>query len=80
MTIVEGEPRFELLKDGKVVDTVKVGRHDLKGILELCKQLGLKRDESLSWEKKKAEKKLEKAFVESTTKKTNNDSQQKKDL
>ena len=62
--ILEGEPRFELLKAGEVVDTVRVGRYDLASLVRLLKEFGLKRDDSWTWEKKRAEIELEKAFKE----------------
>eukprot|EP00350_Pseudokeronopsis_sp_OXSARD2_P007072 CAMPEP_0170545756 /NCGR_PEP_ID=MMETSP0211-20121228/4125_1 /TAXON_ID=311385 /ORGANISM="Pseudokeronopsis sp., Strain OXSARD2" /LENGTH=87 /DNA_ID=CAMNT_0010849829 /DNA_START=54 /DNA_END=314 /DNA_ORIENTATION=+ len=52
----EGEPRFDLLSKGKVVDTVKVGRHSIEGIRQLLKEFGVKRDETITWETKKAMK------------------------
>ena len=48
----EGEPRFELLKDGNKVDTIRIGRYDLQTIRNLLKELGLKRDDSYTWERK----------------------------
>ena len=51
----EGEPRFELLKDGEKVDTIRVGRYDLQTLRNLLKDLGVERDESFTWERKKAE-------------------------
>ena len=60
----EGEPRFELLKTGDVVDTIRVGRYDLQAIRNLLKGLGLQRDETYTWERKKAEIDLERAFRE----------------
>ena len=51
----EGEPRFELLKDGEKVDTIRVGRYDLQTLRNLLKDLGVDRDESFTWERKKAE-------------------------
>ena len=62
----EGEPRFELLKDGEKVDTIRIGRYDLQTIRSLLKDLGLVRDESQTWERKKAEIQLEQAFKESS--------------
>ena len=60
----EGEPRFELLKEGEKVDTIRVGRYDIKALRNLLDGLGLKRDESYTWERKKAEYDLERAFKE----------------
>ena len=58
----EGQPRFELLLKGDKVDTVPVGRYDLATIRKLLSDLGLKRDEKYTWEKKRAEIEMEKAF------------------
>jgi hypothetical protein len=58
----EGEPRFELLKDGTHVDTIRVTRYDKAALRRLCEELGLKRDDSYTWEKKKAQVDLSKAF------------------
>lgn len=66
--IDEGEPRFELMKDGKVVDKIRLHRHDAKGILKLLADLGVKRDESFTWEKKQARLDLERAFQNPTMK------------
>ena len=56
---LEGEPRFELSKEGKVVDTIRVSRYDIKAIRKLLADLGVKRDENYSYEKKAAEIELE---------------------
>ena len=61
---LEGEPRFELLQGDKKVDTIKVGRYDIDALKNLAKDLGLRRDENETWEKKEARYKLEKAFME----------------
>jgi hypothetical protein len=58
----EGEPRFELSLDGEKVDSIRVGRYDLKALRNLLGKLGLARDESYTWEKKAAQIELEKAF------------------
>ncbi|CDW91745.1 UNKNOWN [Stylonychia lemnae] len=58
----EGEPRFELSKEGKVVDTIRVGRYNIKAIRNLLAELGVKRDESHSYEKKAAVIAIEQAF------------------
>ena len=60
----EGEPRFELMKEGEKVDTIRVGRYDLKALRNLLADLGLARHEDYTWEKKKAEYDLERAFKE----------------
>ena len=62
----DGEPRFELHKKGDKVDTIRVGRYDLQALRKLLKDLGLQRDESYTWERKKAEYDLERAFKEAS--------------
>ena len=64
----EGEPRFELLKSGEVVDTIRVGKYDVPALRKLARDLGLKREESQTWEKRKAVYQMEKAFKEADTK------------
>ena len=39
--MLEGEPRFELFLNGELVDTVKVGRHDIAALRRLMKEFGL---------------------------------------
>ena len=41
LKIVDGEPRFELLKEGEIVDTVRVGRYDIAALRRLMKEFGL---------------------------------------
>ena len=53
---------MELLKNNKVVDTIKVGRYDVLAMKKLLAELGIKRDEEETWEKKKARLEMEKAF------------------
>ena len=60
--LLEGEPRLELSKNEKVVDSIRVGRYDIKALRKLLAQLGVVRDEEYSYEKKNAEVKLKKAF------------------
>ena len=48
----DGEPRFELMKNGELVDTVRVGRYDLSAFKRLMKEFGLERDESYTWKRK----------------------------
>lgn len=60
--ILEGEPRFELSYQGKLVDTIRVGRYDLRTLRKLLEELGVKRDDNYSYDKKAAEIQLEKAF------------------
>ena len=64
-SILDGEPRFELLLMGDVVDTIRVGRYDVPAFRKLMKDLGLQRDETYTWERKSAEYKMEQAFRES---------------
>ena len=59
---IEGEPRFELSKEGKVVDSIRVGRYDLRALKTLLSVLGVERDESYSYKKKAGEIELERAF------------------
>ena len=60
--IDEGEPRLELLKNGEVVDKIKLPRHDIESIIKLLADLGVKRDEEFTWEKKAARVQLDNAF------------------
>ena len=62
----EGEPRFELLLNGDKVDTVRVGRYDMSALKRILAEFGLKRDETLTWERKQAEVKMERAFREAS--------------
>jgi len=48
----DGQARFELFNDGKRIDTIHVYRWDIQAVRDLCKDLGLDRDESITWEKK----------------------------
>ena len=59
---IDGEPRLELMKGGEMVDKIRIGRYDLKSVRNILSELGLKRDESQTWEKKSAQIKLEQAF------------------
>lgn len=59
---IDGEPRFELSKNDKLVDTIRVHRYDIKAIRKLLEELGVKRDEAYSYEKKAAELELKSAF------------------
>ena len=47
---IEGEPRFELISKGEVVDKIRIGRYDIEAILDLARELGLKRKEDYTWE------------------------------
>ena len=52
--LIEGEPRFELMKEGKVVDKIRVGRYDVQALKNLLAMLRVNRDESYTIEKKEA--------------------------
>jgi hypothetical protein len=51
-----------LFKDGDLVDVIRVTRYDMDSLLRLTTELGLKRDETLTWEKKAARLEMEMAF------------------
>ena len=53
---------MELLNKGDVVDTIRIGRYDVPAFRRIMKELGLQRDESYTWERRKAEYQLEMAF------------------
>ena len=59
----EGQSRIDLYNEGKVVDTIHIYRWDIEEVLKLMKDLGLEREESQNWDRKKAESKLENAFA-----------------
>ena len=59
----EGEARFDLYEDKTKVDTIYVFRWSIEEIRRLLEELGLKRDETITWEKKEAEAKLAQAFM-----------------
>ena len=50
------------MKNGEKVDSVRVGRYDMAALKRVLSEFGLKRDETYTWEKKKAEIDLKKAF------------------
>ena len=62
----EGQSRLDLYLDGKVVDTIHIYRWTMAEVRELLADLGLKRDESITYEKKAAEMELAKAFMDPT--------------
>ena len=37
----EGDPRFELFKEGKLVDTIRAGRYDVPGFRRLLHEFGI---------------------------------------
>ena len=55
----EGQSRIDLYNEGKVVDTIHIYRWDMPAVRKLLSDLGLKRDESITWEKKEAEQKMD---------------------
>ena len=59
----EGQSRVDLMNQGKKVDTIHIYRWNIQQVRILLEQLGLKRDESVTWDKKKAEAKLKEAFT-----------------
>ena len=59
----DGVSRIELFNEGKLVDTINIYRWEMPEVRILLEELGLKRDESITWEQKKAEAKLEQAFM-----------------
>ena len=58
----DGQSRFELFNEGAKVDTIHVYKYDIQAIRDLLADLGLKRDESITWEKKTKEAELEEHF------------------
>lgn len=54
----DGQSRFELFNEGKKIDTIHVYKWDIQSVRDLCADLGLKRDESITWEKKAKEAEL----------------------
>ena len=59
----DGVSRLELFNEGKLVDTINIYRWEMPEIRILLSELGLERDESITWETKRAEAKLEAAFM-----------------
>ena len=59
----EGQSRVDLMNKGKKVDTIHIYRWNIQQVRKLMEQLGLKRDESITWDKKRAEAKLAEAFT-----------------
>ena len=58
----EGQARVELYNEGKKVDTIHVYRWDIKAVRDFMAELGLERDESITWDKKAKEAELENYF------------------
>ena len=48
----EGKSRLELWNEGKIVDTIYIYRWSIGEVRKLLADLGLKRDESITWETK----------------------------
>ena len=48
----DGQSRIELFNDGKKVDTIHVYKWDIQSVRDLCTDLGLERDEKVTWESK----------------------------
>jgi len=48
---------------GEEVDLIKVGRYTSQELTTLMAELGLARDDDMTWEKKKAAEKLEQIFT-----------------
>ena len=59
----DGVSRIELFNEGKLVDTINIYRWEMPEIRILLEELGLKRDESITWKTKKAEAELASAFM-----------------
>ena len=59
----DGQSRLDLYKDGNKVDTINIYRWSIEEVRRLMDLLGLERDESITYEKKKAEAKLAEAFA-----------------
>ena len=55
--------RIELFNEGKLVDIIRIYRWEMPEIRILLEELGLERDEKITWELKRAEAKLEQAFM-----------------
>ena len=56
------EPKLDLLKEGTVVDEIKIGRYNLESMRALLKELGIERDEAITPEMLAAQRELEKHF------------------
>ena len=58
----EGEPRLEVYYKDKLVDKIKIYRHDIYAIRRILEDLKVERDENYTWEKRQAIYELEMAF------------------
>ena len=54
----DGQSRFDLYHEKKKIDTITVYRWDIQAVRDLLEDLGVKRDESITYEKLAAEEKL----------------------
>ena len=54
----DGQSRLDLYNEGKQVDTIHIYRGDMKAVRKLLKDLGLKRDEAITYEKMAQEEKM----------------------
>ena len=59
----EGQARVELFNEGKKVDTIHVYKWDIQAVRDIMADLGLERDESITWEKKEKEAELHSYFA-----------------
>ena len=62
----DGEPKLNLYKGDKKVDQIRIGKYDLEGIKSLLADLGVKRDEDYTIEKKASAVEMERAFNDPT--------------
>tara|TARA_B110000285_G_C14728972_1_gene425582 strand:+ start:98 stop:517 length:420 start_codon:yes stop_codon:yes gene_type:complete len=58
----DGMSRMQLYKTGKHVDTIHVYKYNLAEIRNLLEDLGLSRDEKLTWKTRDAEREMAEAF------------------
>ena len=63
----DGMARVELYNEGKKVDTIHIYRYDLLAVRDLMADLGLERDESITWEKRGKEAELASYFNSKTS-------------
>ena len=60
----EGQSRLDIFNEGKKVDTIHIYKYDIQQVRKLLQELGLERDESITWETKRMEAKMAKAFMD----------------
>merc|ERR1719263_324868 len=58
----DGVSRIQLYKTGKHVDTIHIYKYNLVEIRKLMTELGLTRDEKLTWKVRDAEREMAEAF------------------